>query len=278
MASTLFPVAALLLGSAFLLMAGGLHGLLLPVQGAIHGFTTFELGLIGTGWSVGFVLGCLFLPAVVRRVGHVRAYGVMASVAAVVILLNLLILSPAAWIAMRALSGFCFAGAAMIVESWLNERASRENRGTIFSIYQMVNFTASTAGQLLMVITPPSDSFFFAIGAILYCLAILPTALSKAEHPRPLKTNRLDVRRLYRTSPVSAVGCFMIGMVNGAFGTLGAVYGQRIGLAVSQVAILMAGAVLGGALIQFPLGRISDRMDRRKVLVGIALRRLPSRC
>jgi MFS family permease len=271
MASQLLPVAALLLSSAFLLMAGGLHGLLLPIQGSIAGFTTFELGLIGTGWSVGFVLGCLVMPGVVGRVGHVRAYGVMASVAAVVILLNLLVVSPTAWILTRALSGFCFAGAAMVVESWLNERASRENRGTIFSVYQMVNFAASTAGQLLMVITPPSEFFFFAIGAILYCLAILPTALSTAEHPRPLKTTRLDIRRLYRNSPVSAVGCFLIGMVNGAFGTLGAVYANRIGLPVADVALLMAGAVLGGSLIQFPLGWLSDRMDRRKVLIGIAV-------
>src|SRR5260221_311850 len=147
MASTLLPVAALLLSSAFLLIAGGLHGLLLPIQGAHRGFTTFELGLIGTGWSIGFVVGCLLI---------------------------------------RPVSGFCFAGAAMVVESWLNEKASRENRGTIFSISQMVNFAASTAGQLLMVITPPSDAFFFVIGAIFYCLAILPTALSSAETPRPL--------------------------------------------------------------------------------------------
>lgn len=271
MASQLVPIAALLLGSAFLLMAGGLHGLLLPVQGSIEGFTTFELGLIGTGWSVGFVAGCLVIPAIVRRSGHVRAYAVMGSLAAVVILLNALIVSPTAWITLRALSGFCFAGAAMIVESWLNERASPENRGTIFSVYQMVNFAASTAGQLVMVITPPSDFFFFAIGGVLYCLAILPTALSTAETPRPIKTNRLDVRRLYANSPVSAIGCFLIGMVNGAFGTLGAVYAQRIGLPVANVALLMAGAVLGGALIQFPLGRISDRMDRRKVLIAICI-------
>ena len=197
MASTLIPIAALLLSSAFLLMAGGLHGLLLPIQGNIEGFTTVELGLIGTGWSVGFLAGCLVMPAVVRRVGHVRSYGVMASVAAVSILLNLLIVSPEAWIALRGLSGFCFAGAAMIVKSWLNERASKENRGTIFSVYQMVVFAGSTAGQLLMVITPPKESFFFAIGAILYCLAILPTALSTAQHPQPLKTARLDIRRLY---------------------------------------------------------------------------------
>jgi len=271
MATTLIPIAALLLSSAFLLMAGGLHGLLLPIQGTLHGFTTVQLGLIGTGWSVGFLAGCLLMPAVVRRVGHVRSYGVMASLAGVSILLNLLITSPEAWITLRALSGFCFAGAAMVVESWLNERASKENRGTIFSVYQMVVFAGSTAGQLLMTITPPSEFFFFAIGAILYCLAILPTALSTAQHPQPLKAVRLDLRALYRNSPVAVVGCVLIGFVNGAFGTLGAVYAQRIGLPIPSIALLMAGAVLGGSLIQFPLGRLSDRMDRRKVLIGVCV-------
>ncbi len=270
MASTLIPIAALLLGSAFLLMAGGLHGLLLPLQGAAEGFSTFELGLIGTGWSIGFMAGCLLVPRIVRRVGHVRGYGTMASLAAVAILLNILIVSPAAWITLRALSGFCFAGASMIVESWLNERSTKENRGTIFSIYQMVVFSGSTVGQLLMVIAAPSTFFFFAIGAILYCLAILPTALSTAQNPQPLKTARLDIRTLYRNSPVAAVGCFMIGLVNGAFGTLGAVYARRIGLPIPEVAVMMASAMLGGSLVQFPFGRLSDRMDRRRVLVGSA--------
>lgn len=271
MTLTLIPIAALLLGSSFLLMAGGLHGLLLPIQGSIEGFTTFELGLIGTGWSVGFMAGCLLVPVIVRRVGHVRGYGTMASLAAVAILLNVLIVTAGAWIALRGLSGFCFAGAAMIVESWLNERSTKENRGTIFSIYQMVVFASATTGQLLMVITPPSEFFFFVIGAILYCLAILPTALSTAQHPQPLKAAKLDLRALYRNSPVAAIGCFVIGMVNGGFGALGAVYARQIGLPIADVAILMAGAMLGGSLVQFPLGRLSDRMDRRRVLVAVAI-------
>jgi MFS family permease len=271
MPAPLITVASLLLGSAFLLMANGLHGLLLPVRGGVEGFTVAELGLLGTSWATGFIIGCLVMPALVQRVGHVRSYGALASVAAITILLNLLIVDPIAWIALRALSGFCFAGAAMIVESWLNERASRENRGTIFSVYQIVNFAASTAGQLFMVIEPPSDFFFFVIGAIVYCLAIMPTALSTAATPQPLKTARLDIRRLYANSPVAAVGCFLIGLVNGAFGTLGPVYAQQIGLSVPEIATLMAGSLLGGSLIQFPLGWLSDRMDRRRVLVGIAI-------
>ncbi|MEX0853230.1 MAG: MFS transporter, partial [Bauldia sp.] len=191
MAFQLVTVASLLLGSAFLLIAGGLHGLLLPIRGMIESFTTAELGLLGSGWAVGFIGGCLLVPAMVRRVGHIRSYGALASVSAVTILLNLLIIAPLPWILLRALSGFCFAGAAMIVESWLNERASRENRGTIFSVYQIVNFAASTSGQFLLAFVPSTDHFAFVLGAIFYCLAILPTALSTAATPQPLKTTRL---------------------------------------------------------------------------------------
>lgn len=271
MASQILPVAALLIGSALLLIAGGLHGLLLPIRGAIEGFSTTELGLIGTGWAVGFVLGCIVVPRIVRRVGHVRAYGVMASIAGVVILLNLLIISPWAWIGLRAFSGFCFAGAQMIVESWLNERATKENRGTVFSVYQMVNFGASTVGQLLLATAPAEGFFFFVLGAIFYCLAILPSALSTAQTPRPLKTTKLDLRSLFRNSPVAAVGCFLIGLVNGAFGTLGAVYGQKIGLPTAVIAFFMSAAVLGGAITQVPLGKLSDKVDRRYVLIGVSV-------
>ncbi len=271
MAPQLVAVASLLLGSAFLVIAGSMHGLLLAVRGTVGGFTTTELGLLGTGWATGFVAGCILIPTVVRRVGHVRAYGALASVGAVTILLNLLIFSPVAWILLRAVSGFTFAGASMIVESWLNERAARENRGTIFSIYQMVSFAGSTAGQLLLAINASRDYFYFVLGAIFYCLAILPTALSTAATPQPLKKTRFDIGRLYALSPVAAVACFLVGMVNGAFGTLGPVYAQRIGLPIHQIAFLTAGALLGGSLIQFPLGRLSDRMDRRRVLVAVGI-------
>ena len=271
MAPQLIAVASLLLGSTFLVLAGSMHGLLLAIRGTTAGFSTTELGLLGTGWAAGFVAGCLLIPHIVRRVGHIRAYGALASVAAVTILLNLLIVTPLAWILLRAVSGFAYAGAAMIVESWLNERAGRENRGKIFSIYQMVSFAASTAGQLVLAVSAPQEYFYFVLGAIFYCLAILPTALSTAATPQPLKTTRFDIKRLFALSPVSVVVCFLIGLSNGAFGTLGPVYAQRIGLPIREVATLTAGALLGGSLIQFPLGWLSDRMDRRRVLVAVGI-------
>jgi MFS family permease len=270
MVPQLVAVASLLAGSVLLLAAGGLHGLLLPTHGVAAGFSTTELGLIGTGWAIGFMSGCVVLPGLVRRIGHVRAFGALTSVAAITILLNLLIVAPPFWIALRALTGFCFAGTTMIVESWLNERVTHETRGRFFSVYQMLNYAASTGGQLLLVITPPTEYFPFVLGAILYCLALLPTTLSRAPAPAPMKATRIDLAAIYLVSPVAAVGCLLIGLINGAFGTLGPVYAARIGLPIGTVALVMSGALIGGALMQVPLGRLSDRFDRRRVLIAVA--------
>ncbi|MHA1549694.1 MAG: MFS transporter, partial [Alphaproteobacteria bacterium] len=264
-------ISSLLLGTGFLLLANGLNGVLLPIRGTIEGFTTTQLALLGTAWALGFISATLLVPTVVRRVGHVRGYGALASLAAVAILLCSMMITPAAWIALRVLTGFCFAGAAMIVESWLNERATADNRGRLFSVYQMVHFTASTAGQFMIALRAPTDFLFFALAAIFYCLAILPTALSTARSPAPLRKTRLEIPSLYRNSPISAVGCVLIGMANGSFGTLAPVYALQIGLPVRDIAMLLAGALLGGALVQYPLGWLSDRVDRRRVLLAIAV-------
>jgi MFS family permease len=270
MVPQLVAVTALLLGSFLLFTAGGLHGLLLPTQGVTAGFSTAELGLIGTGWAIGFMAGCLVLPHLVRRIGHVRAFGALTAVAAVTILLNLLVVAPWFWIPLRAVTGFCFAGNTMIVESWLNERVTRDIRGRFFSVYQMLVYGASTAGQLLLIITPPAAYFPFVLGAILYCLSLLPTALSTAATPAPMKVSRVDIPALYRVSPVAAIGCLFIGTVNGAFGTLGPVYAAQIGLTTAAIATVMSGALIGGALLQVPIGRLSDRFDRRRILIGVA--------
>ena len=268
MGRQLLPVAALLSGAAFLFMAGGVHMLLLPVRGGIEGFEPSEIGLIGTGWATGFIAGCLMVPWLVQRVGHVRTFGVMAATASISVLLNLLMIEPLTWIALRALSGFCFAGAMMIMESWLNERATNESRGTIFAVYMTINLGASTVGQMLIAAGDPGGLFFFVLAAILFCMALVPTALSTATAPKPLVSTKIRLVPLYANSPVAVVGCFSIGMANGAFGTMSAVYGLQIGLSVSAIALLVATAILGGAVGQVPLGRISDRMDRRLVITA----------
>jgi len=269
--STVISIAALLAGSALLLLAGGLHGLLLPIRGLAEGFSDGDLGLLGAGWAFGYMAGCLTVPVIVKRVGHIRSFGALSSLGAITMLLNLLFIEPITWIVLRAISGFCFAGAAMIVESWLNERATNETRGRIFGIYTMINLGATTAGQMLLTLGNPSGFVFFVVGSIIYSLALLPTALSTAASPTPLTKASLDPKLLWRNSPIAVVAVFLVGISNGAFGTLGAVYGRRIGLEVSDIAVMMSLALLAGALIQIPVGYVSDRMDRRKVLVAMAV-------
>src|SRR6056297_2920176 len=267
----LLPVSALLLGSALLLFAGGMHGLILPVRRSAEGFSATSLGLLGTGWAMGYVLGCLYVPRLVGSVGHIRTFGVMCAFAAIAMLLQALVVHPWAWIPIRAVSGFCFAGAAMIVESWLSDRASPKTRGTIFGVYTMVNLAAVTAGQMVIALGDATGFLFFAIGAIVYSLALVPTALSTAQSPPPLTSVRLNLALLWQNSPVAVAAVFLVGMSNAAFGTLAAVYADRVGLALGTIALFASIPVLAGALAQIPIGFASDRMDRRKVLVGVSI-------
>jgi MFS family permease len=267
--ASVIKIYALFLGSALLMFGGGLQGLLLSVRGAEEGFSLLALGLIGTGWSVGFVAGSITVPMVVRKVGHIRAFSVMAAIGTVTILLNLLLVNDISWILLRALSGFCFAGAAMIVESWLNEVAENKSRGTIFSIYTTINMASSTLGQLAMSVTGTAGYIPFVIGAISFICAVLPTSLTSSPQPRPLTSAKLDLKLLIRTSPVAALAAVCCGMANGAFGTLAPVYGYEQGLDASGIALLFAMAAIAGAVGQIPFGRLSDRLDRRRVMVGL---------
>ncbi|MBU1176114.1 MAG: MFS transporter [Alphaproteobacteria bacterium] len=264
-------IYALLLGSALLMFGGGLQGLLMSVRGAEEGFSLIALGLIGTGWSIGFVAGSVSVPLLVRRVGHIRTYSVMSVMGGMTILLNLLWINDVGWIVTRAFSGFCFAGAAMVVESWLNEVSDNKSRGTMFSVYVTINMAASTIGQLAMSITGTAGYLPFVIGALAFMGAVLPTAVSTIKQPNQLASARLDLRLLIRTSPVAVVAAFAVGMTNGTFGTLAPVYGFMLGLNAASIAVIMALPAVAAALAQIPLGRLSDNMDRRYVLIGTSL-------
>lgn len=268
--ASIIKIYALFIGSALLMFGGGLQGLLLSVRGAEEHFSLLALGLIGTGWSVGFVGGSLLVPVLVKRVGHIRAFSVMASVGTVTILLNLLWINDIGWILLRVFSGFCFAGAAMIVESWLNEVADNKSRGTIFSIYTTINMVASTAGQLAMSVTGTAGFIPFVVGAISFICAVLPSALTSTPQPRPLQSARLNIGLLYRTSPVAVIASFSVGMANGTFGTLAPVYGYQQGLDGAGIAYLFALTALLGAIAQIPAGRLSDRIDRRLVMIALS--------
>jgi MFS family permease len=236
----------------------------------MEGFSNVSLGLLGTGWALGYVAGCITTSSLVARVGHIRAFSTLCAIAAISMLCSAILITPWAWIVLRGLCGFCFAGTAMIVESWLSEKTDPSSRGRVFGVYTMVNLGASTAGSMMLTLGDPSGFFFFALAAIFYCLALVPTALSNTSTPTPLASVKLNMRALWRNSPVAVFAVFWVGVSNAAFGTLAAVYAQKVGLVLAAVAFFTSLPILAGAIIQMPVGLLSDKMDRRKVLLGIA--------
>ena len=272
---TFRPILSLLRGTGFLLAASGLHGLLLPLRGQAEGFSTASLGLLGTAWAGGFVTGCILAPRLVRRVGHSRAFGTFAASGAIIALLTGLMIDQSVWIVLRALTGFVMAGAYMVVESWLNEKATNENRGTVFALYMVVSYASIIAGQMIVAVGDVKDASLFMVSGIFFCFALIPTAVSSAATPKPLEDVALDLKGLYATSPLALIGCFLIGIASGAWGALGAVYGARIGIGNAGIALMTSVVVLAGAALQFPVGRLSDITDRRYVLavgaVGAAI-------
>lgn len=270
MRRNLLPVMALLLGTFFLFLGNGLHGLLLPVRGAAEGYSNEVLGLLGTTWAAGFVLGCFVAPKLVVRVGHVRAFSTFVALILVNALLTGIVVDATWWVALRVITGFCTAGTSMIIESWLNERATNESRGMIFSFYISITLIGVVAGQMLVGAFDPATTILFMICGIVYGFAIMPTLMSTAATPQPLRSIKLDLPLLYRNSPVSFVGILMIGIANGAYGTLGAVFGSRVGLDPSTIALLLSVTIFLGAIMQFPAGKLSDRIDRRYVLAALS--------
>lgn len=266
MAVTIAPVAALLLSAALLLMGNGLQGTLLPVRASIEAFTTLDIGLIGTAYYVGFASGCLLGGRLVARAGHIRAFAAMAAIASAVALAHALVLSPWVWWLFRAGAGFCFAVLYVVIESWLNERATNENRGLILSLYTIINLTVITIGQMMLTLDDPAKFSLFALASILVSLAAVPVAMTAAAAPAPVHVVKVRLVHLYRISPVGFAGVLGVGLANGAFWALAPVFAQESGLDTTGIALFMSIAVIGGALGQWPLGRASDRTDRRRII------------
>lgn len=271
MARNLRPILSLLLAVAFLLAGNGLQFTLLPLRGSAEGFSALALGIIGSAYYVGFVSGCLLGPYAILRAGHIRAFAAMVAVAAAVTLAYALLPSPAAWVLFRMITGFCLAGFYLVVESWLNDRADNTTRGTVMSAYIMVNFGAMTVGQMLVILYPIGTAGGFMLAAMLASLAIVPVALTRSAQPAPITIVSFRPRTLYEAAPVALVASFVIGIGTGAFWALAPLSAAGSGLGVEQVAMFMSVAVLAGAVGQWPFGRLSDRIDRRLVLLGILI-------
>ncbi|MFD1197617.1 MFS transporter [Brucella gallinifaecis] len=267
MAGQLLPIAALLASTFLMLLAGGLAGILLPIRGGLEGWSTTTIGWMGMTYSLAFTIGCIAIPHLVRRVGHVRVFSALLTLLSIALLLHSLIISPYAWMIFRGIAGFSLAGSYMIIESWLNERVTNESRGRVFSIYMIITMLGLMCGQYILPFGDASTQTLFIICAIIYASALLPTALSSAQSPNPLTQVRIDLKSLYRRSPAAVIGSLIAGIVAGTWNFLAAIYGEMNGLSTFGIATMLACAMIGGVIFQYPLGRASDVVDRRYVMV-----------
>lgn len=260
------PIAALLTGVAILLIGQGLQGTLLPVRATLEDFSNLAIGGFGATYFLGFAIGCWHGPRLVQRVGHVRVFAAMTALASASPLLHGMWINLPSWILLRFVSGFCFAALYVVIESWLNETATNQNRGSVFSAYVLINMTMLGVGQQMLLLDDPALLTLFALSSVLVSLAALPVVLSTAPSPREVQTVELDLPRLYRTSPAGMLGSLATGLANGSFWSLAPVFTMSWSSDVALTAWFMTAAVIGGAVNQWPLGALSDRIDRRYVM------------
>ena len=259
----------LLLGMGVLMLGAGLQGTLVGLRATLEGFPTLVTGVIMSCYYVGYLLGTVVAPPLLRQVGHVRVFAALAAVASVAILVQGCFVNPLAWGAMRLISGLCFAGIYVVAESWLNDRASRANRGRLFAVYMLVLYGGLGAAQLLLILSDPRTPTPFMLVSVLISLAMVPIVVSAQqlpEHAVPRKVRLLD---LYRNSPLGVVAIIVSGLISAIIFSMGPVYARLSGLDTAGVATFMAVSILAAVLTQYPVGRLSDRMDRRTVIAAV---------
>jgi len=266
MVGQLVSIAAILFSAVFFLMGNGLVNTLTPLRADLEGFSHLSLGALGAWYYGGFALGCVGGPHLFARTGHIRAFGIAAALTAVSVLMQPMFPGAFAWFLLRAVAGLCVAIQFMAIESWLNERASNETRGRILSAYIVVNLSSVILGQWLLLLAPPASYELFTIGAICYCLCLIPVGVTRLPPPSLQSVPRMNLGRLMRVAPVGVAGCLTVGLANGAFWTLAPAYARSLGFDTTQLALFMSVFVAGGALAQWPLGRLSDRVDRRGII------------
>ena len=270
MVATIVGISALLLGVFAMQLGFSLQATALGVRAGLEGFPVTVTGLIMAMYYAGYVGGSVFTPRFVNTVGHIRVFAALASMASTSALLHALFVLPVTWVGLRLMTGFCVAGLVVVAESWLNNAAPNHQRGGVLSIYMVVTLLASALGQLLLNAAPVDGFTLFILMSVLVSISLVPVALTTQAVPQLQPTPPMKLRRVFAVSPAGAVSCFATGLINGSFWGMGAVFALGIGLDAKSISVFMAMAVLGGIVSQWPLGRLSDKIDRRMVLLGLA--------
>jgi MFS family permease len=259
----------LLLGMGVLMLGAGLQSTLLGLRATLEGFPTLVTGVIMSCYYVGYVLGTMIAPPLLRQVGHIRVFAALAAVASMAILVQGCFVNPYSWGAMRLVSGLCFAGIYVVAESWLNDRASRANRGRLFAVYMLVLYVGLGAAQFLLILSDPRTPIPFMLVSVLISLAMVPIVVSAQQLPQHAVPRKVRLLELYRNSPLGVVAVTVSGLISAIIFSMGPVYAQLSDLDTRGVATFMALSILAAVATQYPVGRLSDRTDRRTVIAGI---------
>ena len=259
---------ALLLGMLFLQLGNGLQGTLLGVRGELENFSTFQMSIVMSAYFVGFLGASRLVPELIRRVGHVRVFAALASFISAVLILYPLLVNPWIWAAGRVIIGFCFCGVYITAESWLNNAATNENRGQLLSSYMVVQMAGIVAAQLLLLVGDPGGFELLVLISVLVSISFAPILLSITPTPAFEATKPMSIKELFSTSPLGCVGMFFLGGVFSAQFGMAPVFGTNAGLTLSEISIFVAAFYVGAMVFQFPIGWLSDRMDRRILIVA----------
>ncbi len=269
MKTLIAPISSLLAGVALLLLGHGLLNTLLTLRGVAEGYSTGLIGLLMSGYFAGFLIGTWLAPSLIRRIGHIRTFAFYAALAAVAVLLHVLIVNPWVWLVLRVLYGVSLVTLYMVIESWLNAQVSGEKRGQVFALYMAVNLGALAAAQQLLSLDTPMNFTLFALAAILISSALMPITLTRQAQPALPDMPATDLLQLARIAPLPLMAAGISGLTLGGFWGLAPVYASQVGFDAAGVGLLMSITILGGAVLQWPIGLFSDKHDRRVVLLWV---------
>jgi MFS family permease len=262
---------ALLLGIMLLMLGNGMQGTLLGIRGGIEGFSTLQMSVVMSCYFLGFLFGSRMTPDMIRRVGHVRVFAALGSLISAVLILYAAAPNWMAWSLMRVVIGFSFSGVYITAESWLNNASTNETRGQALSLYLIMQMIGIIAAQGILNLGDPSGYLLFIVPSVLVSVAFTPILLSISPAPAFDSTKPLSFRRLYKASPLGCVGMFILGGIFSAQFGMAAVWGTQVGLSVKEISIFVAMIYVGGLVFQYPIGWASDRMDRRKLVLALAV-------
>ncbi|MGR0277946.1 MFS transporter [Marinomonas dokdonensis] len=268
---TLVPIWSLLFGIAILTMASALQSSLIGIRASIESFNTTATGLIMSAYYLGFIAGSLLVPGWVKNVGHIRVFAAVASLASITILMQSVIVDPWFWMLMRMGTGLCYAGLFIVTESWLNDIATNKTRGRLFSIYIIEIWASQTLGQFLLNTASPGGFGLFILTSVLISLALVPLLLVRTPSPTISIPEKLNIMGLIKTAPLGATGVSIAGITSGALLGLGALYAKSIGMGIGEISLFIGASYIGGMILQWPIGLLSDRQDRRVTILWVGI-------